>query len=70
MDGASWTQGCHQDSFSNSWLCFILLFKKYTLKFIYLVVSGLRCGMQTLSYCMWDLVPGPGIKPRPSVLGA
>ena len=24
--------------------------------------------MQTLSYDMWDLVPRPGIKPRPLVL--
>ena len=31
--------------------------------FIYLVVSGLSCGM-------WDLVPWPGIKPRPLALGA
>ena len=45
-------------------------FKKFILKFIYLAVPGLSCGMQTLSCCMCDLVPGPGIKPRPPVLGA
>ena len=26
--------------------------------------------MQTLSCCLWDLVPWPGIKPRPPALGA
>ena len=29
-----------------------------------------NCGMQTLSYSMWNLVPWPGIKPRPPALGA
>ena len=28
------------------------------------------CGMQTLSYSMWDLVPWPGIEPGPLALGA
>ena len=27
------------------------------------------CGMQTLSCGMWDLVPWPGIEPRPPALG-
>ena len=27
------------------------------------------CGMWTLSYSIWDLVPWPGIKPRPPYLG-
>ena len=27
------------------------------------------CGMQTLSYSMWDLVPWPGIEPGPPALG-
>ena len=45
---------------------------------LYLVAPGLSCGMQevfscsmqTLSCGMWDLVPRPGIKPRPPALGA
>ena len=28
------------------------------------------CGMQTLSYSMWDLVPWPGIEPGSPALGA
>ena len=45
----------------------------------YLAVPGLSCGtwsagfshrMQTLSCGMWDVNPWPGIKPRPSALGA
>ena len=30
----------------------------------------LSFGMQTLSWGLWDLVPWPGIKPRPLALGA
>ena len=45
-------------------------FKKYILKFIYLAVPGLSCGMRTLSCCMWGLVPGPGIKPQASYIGS
>ena len=30
---------------------------------------GLSCGIQTLSCHMWDLGPGPGIKPGPAALG-
>ena len=37
---------------------------------IYLAMLGLSCSMRILSCGMWDLVPSPGIKPRPSVLGA
>ena len=55
----------------------LALFAFSFLKF-YLVVPGLSCGtqeifscsMQTLSCGMWDLVPWPGIKPRPPALGA
>ena len=54
----------------------LALFAFSFLKF-YLVVPGLSCGtqeifscsMQTLSCGMWDLVPWPGIKPRPPALG-
>ena len=35
----------------------------YLFLFIYLAASGLRC-------VMWDLVPQPGIEPRPPALGA
>ena len=31
--------------------------------------QALRCSIGTLSCGMWDLVPWPGIKPRPSALG-
>ena len=33
-------------------------------------VESFNCGMQTLSCSMCDLVPWPGIKPRPFALGA
>ena len=29
----------------------------------------LCCGMRTLSWGMWDLVPWPGVEPRPPALG-
>ena len=29
-----------------------------------------NCSMRTLNWGMWDLVPRPGIKPRPPALGA
>ena len=35
-----------------------------------MIALGLNCGMWTLSCCTWDLVPWPGIKPRPPALGA
>ena len=39
--------------------------------FFFLVALGLSCSMRDLFSClMWDLVPWPGIKPRPSALGA
>ena len=37
---------------------------------IFAVACGIFSrGMRTLSYGMWDLVPQPGIKPRPPALG-
>ena len=42
----------------------------FNIYFIYLAMLGLSCSMRILSCGMWDLVPSPGIKPRPSVLGA
>ena len=57
----------------------------FFLIFIYLAAPGLightrdlrfgvrdlfSCGMQALSCGVWDLVPWPGIKPRPPALGA
>ena len=33
-------------------------------------LPGLGCGMRALSCSMLDLVPGPGIEPRPPALGA
>ena len=44
---------------SETWFLFIFLVKKI---FIYLAVLGLSWGM-------WNLVPWPGIKPRPPALG-
>ena len=45
--------------------------------FFFLAAPGLscstwdfQCGMWTFSCSMWDLVPWPGIKPRPPALGA
>ena len=49
----------------------------HTLFFFFLAAPGLscstwdfQCGMWTFSCSMWDLVPWPGIKPRPPALGA
>ena len=42
------------------WLCWVLVVARG--------VFSLHCSMQTLSYDMWDLVPWPGIEPRPLVL--
>ena len=41
----------------------------YFLIFIYLAASGFNCSMQTVRCSMWDLVPWPGIEPRPPALG-
>ena len=38
--------------------------------FIYLAVPVPSCGMGNLGCNMWDLVPWPRIKPRPSAVGA
>ena len=35
-----------------------------------MAVPGLSCEMQILSHGVWDLVPWPGIEPKPPVLGA
>ena len=51
-------QFCNLLFFKNNLFYFFLIFL-----FIYLAVPG-------LSYGMWDLVPWPGIKPRPYALGA
>ena len=41
------------------WLCQVLV-----------VAQGIcRCGLWALSCSLWDLVPWPGIEPRPSALG-
>ena len=53
--------------FSSQWDVFICL---KNILFVYLVAPGLSCGMQTLSCSIWELVPWPGIKPRPLALGA
>ena len=42
--------------------------KKYL--FIHLAVLGLSCGVQDLSYGMWDLVPWPGMESQPPTIGA
>ena len=41
----------------------------YILIFIYLSVPGLSYGMPDFSFSMWNLVPQPGIEPRPLALG-
>ena len=38
--------------------------------FIYLAVLDLSCSILSLHCGMWDLVPWPGIEPRPPALGA
>ena len=48
---------------------FFFFFFKYLFIFIYLTILGFGWGMQTLSCGMWDLVPHPGIKAEPLVLG-
>ena len=67
--------GGHSPALSVSWNVGFF-FKKYL--FIYLALLGLTaacwtfdlcCGMLTLSYSMWDLVPWRGIKPRPLAFG-
>ena len=49
--------------------CCILLFLK-NMHLLSLAPPGLSCIMQTLSCDIWDLVPLPGIEPRPPALGA
>ena len=56
--------------------CFISLFKTYIysfrLQWVLVITHGifnLRCGRQTLSCNMWDLIPWSGIEPRPPALG-
>ena len=39
------------------------------LLFIYLAVPGLSCDMHTLSCSILELVPQPGIEPKPPALG-
>ena len=68
-------------SMGQSWLAnFLKKFSTFILKilFIYLTVPSLSwgmqvfylcCGIQTLSFGMWDLVPWPGIEPGPPALG-
>ena len=43
------------------WLCWVLAAACR--------IFDLRCGTWTLSYCMWYLVPGPGIGPGPPASG-
>ena len=68
-------------SMGQSWLAnFLKKFSTFILKilFIYLTVPSLSwgmqvfylcCGIQTLSFGMWDLFPWSGIEPAPSALG-
>ena len=50
-----------QDDF---YLCFSI-FKKYLFG-----CPGLSCGKQTRGCAMWDLLPWPGMEPRPTALQA
>ena len=46
------------------------LFYSIYFSFIYFAVPGLSCGTQDLNCSMRDLVPLPGIEPRPTALEA
>ena len=46
------------------------LFFLFVFKNIYLAIRILSCSLDILSWGMWDLVPGPGIEPRPSAFWA
>ena len=50
--------------------CFCFCFPFFKKMLIDLTMPGISCSMQTLRLaCMWDLVPLPGMKPRPPVVG-
>ena len=57
--------------------CFLFLLKYkdiyiyiYVYILVYLALLDLSCGMWRLGCNMWNLVPWPGIEPRPLTLGA
>ena len=62
------------------WYEFIYLFLKYYLLIwlhrVLVVARGIAtcrifsCGTRALSCGRWDLVPGPGIEPRPPAIGS
>ena len=55
-----------------SWLCWVLVATRGIVAMcrIFVVVCGIfSYGMWALSCGMWDLVPSPGIEPRPPALG-
>ena len=52
------------------WVSFLLLILFIWLYQVFVVACRIfSCSMETLSCCMWDLVPWPGIRPEPSALG-
>ena len=71
-------EGCSLNHLTTSKVPIWLFKKTYFLFVIWLhqvlvaacTIFDLHCGMQILSCGMWDLVPWPGIKPRPPALGA
>ena len=77
--GSSSTQLRHHPPVASPFLA-LLLFFFFLFKDIYLfiwlrwvLVAACRifsCGMRTLTCCVWNLVPLPGIEPGPPVLGA
>ena len=70
-------EGCSLNHLTTSKVPIWLFKKTYFLFVIWLHqvlvaacrIFDLHCGMQILSCGMWDLVPWPGIKPRPPALG-
>ena len=51
--------------------CFLFLFFVFWLFWVFVAACRIfSCGRWTLNFSMWDLVPWPGIEPRPLAIGA
>ena len=60
----------HSFEFYKDILLLLLLFIIFIIVVVvYLASPGLSCRMRDFSCSMWDLVPGPGVKPRPPAWG-
>ena len=55
---------------TNSQRQHLLILMAHLSFFFFLALLGLSCSTWELHCSMWDLVPWPGIKPRPPALGA